>query len=238
MNDLDPLVRDAVRHFWLTRLRHASKQDVKRDRDRGSRSAVTGGKQMDGFVRIVRQLLLDAGAPETAIAIGRRIELPGWFRAEKQWDLTVVHSGQLLGAIEFKSQIGPSFGNNFNNRTEEAIGSATDIWSAFREGAFRPSARPVLGYLMLLEDCDKSRSPVKVAEPHFKVFPKFQGASYQSRYMILLEKLLRDRLYDSACLILSRADAGADGSYVQPHSELTFSRFVAPLLARVRSQSF
>jgi hypothetical protein len=44
--------------------------------------------------------------------------------------------------MEFKSQIGPSFGNNFNNRTEEALGSATDIWAAYREGAFKPSSRP------------------------------------------------------------------------------------------------
>jgi len=54
---------------------------------------------------------------------------------------------QAVAAIEFKSQVG-SFGNNYNNRTEEAIGSASDIWGAYREGAFKPSARPWLGYLM------------------------------------------------------------------------------------------
>ena len=66
--------------------------------------------------------------------------------------------GQLGAAIEFKSQVGPSFGNNFNNRSEEAIGSATDVWAAYREGAFRPSPRPFLGYLMLLEDCAASQA--------------------------------------------------------------------------------
>ncbi len=190
---------------------------------------------MDGFVRLVRNLLIAAKVPESCIAVDKRVELPGWFRAEKKWDLVVVHKGELLAAVEFKSQIGPSFGNNFNNRTEEALGSATDIWAAYREGAFKPSARPFLGYLMLLEDCDRSRSPVKVLSPHFPVFPEFHSASYRQRYAILIEKLLRDRLYDGACLLLSEAASATTGLYAEPHPELTFSKFVTPLLGRVAS---
>jgi len=53
----------------------------------------------------------------------------------------VIHEGHLIAAMKFKSQTGPSFGNNFNNRTEEAIGSATDLWASYREGAFKPSPR-------------------------------------------------------------------------------------------------
>jgi hypothetical protein len=165
------------------------------------------------------------------IAIDKRVELPGWFRAEKKWDLVVVHQRQLLAALEFKSQVGPSFGNNFNNRTEEALGSAADIWAAYREGAFKPSSRPFLGSLMLLEDCERSRSPVKVIEPHFPVFPEFKLASYRDRYGIFVEKLLRDRLYDGACFLLSSAATAANGDYAEPHPELTFAKFVAPLLA-------
>lgn len=234
MQDLESGLRDAVRHFWLTRQQQSTRQGED-DRDRGGRSAVTGGKQMDGFVRLVRNLLIAAEVPESCIAVDKRVELPGWFRAEKKWDLVIVHEGELLAAVEFKSQIGPSFGNNFNNRTEEALGSATDIWAAYREGAFKPSARPFLGYLMLLEDCDRSRSPVKVVSPHFPVFPEFRGASYRDRYAILIEKLLRDRLYDGACFLLSGAASATTGDYVEPHLELTFSKFVAPLLARVAS---
>src|SRR5439155_2852141 len=148
MPELDSRIREAVRHFWRTRDQQSTAQGSEATRDRSRRGAVTGGKQMDGFIRLVRTLLIDAKVPETCIAIDKRIELPGWFRAEKKWDLVIVHAGELLAAIEFKSQIGPSFGNNFNNRTEEALGSATDIWAAYREGAFRPSARPFLGYLM------------------------------------------------------------------------------------------
>lgn len=235
MRDIDPDIRDAVRHFWRTRTDQSSKQSIAETRDRGSRAAVTGGKQMDGFIRLVRNLLIEAKFPESCIAVDKRIELPGWFRAEKKWDLVIVHNNELIAAVEFKSQIGPSFGNNFNNRTEEALGSATDIWAAFREGAFKPSARPFLGYLMLLEDCDRSRAAVKTAAPHFPVFPEFRSASYRDRYAILIEKMLRDRLYDGACFLLSEAGAAATGDYVEPHSELTFTKFITPLLARVAS---
>lgn len=230
--DFDAALRGAVRRFWATRDKQ-SRAQKRASKDRGSRGAVTGGKQMDGFIQLVRKLLIDAGVPEACIAIDSKVELPGWFRAEKKWDLLIVHEKELIAAVEFKSQIGPSFGNNFNNRTEEAIGSATDIWAAFREGAFRPSSRPFLGYLMLLEDCERSRTPVKVVEPHFGVFPEFRAASYRDRYAILVEKLLRERLYDGACLLCSSADDAATGNFYEPNPELTYTKFIAPLLARV-----
>jgi hypothetical protein len=101
--------------------------------------------------------------------------------------------------------------------------------------AFKPSSRPFLGYLMLLEDCARSRAPIKVMEPHFRVFPEFRTASYRERYSILIEKLLRERLYDGASLLLSDPAVAAEGDYVEPHPELTFSKFIAPLMAQVAS---
>jgi hypothetical protein len=100
-----------------------------------------------------------------------------------------------MASIEFKSQIG-SFGNNYNNRTEEALGSATDLWTAYREGAFKESPRPWLGYFMLLEEAPGSITPVGVAEPHFPVFQEFRNASYSRRYELFCQKLVRERLYD------------------------------------------
>jgi len=228
----DPVL-DAVLHFWKTRNRQASKQRKSMAVDRGTRSAVTGGRHMDGFVDLVTNALIDAGCPSSSIHSGKSVELPGWFRAEKQWDLVVVHDGELIAAIEFKSHVGPSFGNNFNNRTEEAIGSSTDIWAAYREGAFKPSARPWLGYLMLLEDCDGSATPVTIRQPHFSVFPEFADASYRERYRLLIQKLVRERLYDAACFVLSPAKTGTSASYSQPDPELRFDRFVSSLVARL-----
>lgn len=230
--DIEIKLREAIARFWASRETQAQKQGAKSGiRDAGARAAVTGGSQMDGFVELVRDLLEESGIDKPVIYCERHIELPGWFRPEKKWDLLVVVDGCLIAAIEFKSQVG-SFGNNYNNRTEEAIGSATDIWAAYREGAFKPSAKPWLGYLMLLEDAPGSNRPVKAQEPHFKVFEEFKLASYARRYEILLTKLVRERLYDATCFLMSNSTDGVTGQYREPVPELNFANFVSSLLAK------
>jgi hypothetical protein len=231
-SELELKLREAVACFWSSRETQAQKQGAKSGiRDAGARAAVTGGSQMDGFVALVRDLLEESGVDKPVIYCERFVELPGWFRPEKKWDLLVVVDGRLIAAIEFKSQVG-SFGNNYNNRTEEALGSAVDLWAAYREGAFKPSARPWLGYVMLLEDAPGSTRPVKAQEPHFKVFNEFKAASYARRYEILLTKLVRERLYDATCFLMSNSADGVRGQYTEPVPELSFSNFVSSLMAR------
>ncbi len=226
-------LKAAVKHFWATRESQATKQGQATGvRDTGARSAVTGGRQMDGFVELIRAILIDSGISEGAIHCESNLELPGYYRPEKKWDLIVIVNEMLLAAVEFKSQVGPSFGNNFNNRTEEAIGSASDLWVAYREGAFKPSNRPWLGYLMLLEETEKSMAPVANREPHFDVFEEFRGASYSKRYELLLTKLIRERLYDAGCLLLSGKENGAKGQFREPSVELSFKHFAMSLQAR------
>lgn len=233
MSSYESRLTSAVKRFWKTRKSQSAKQgSTTGRRDSGARSAVTGGKQMDGFVELIHDLLVESGLPGDSIHFNSRLELPGYFRAEKKWDLLVVVDEVLLAAIEFKSQVGPSFGNNFNNRTEEALGSATDIWTAFREGAFRVTQRPWLGYLMLLEECAGSAKPVSVREPHFPVFPEFRDASYCRRYELLLTHCVRERLYDSACFILSKQSSARRATFREPSSDLAFSQFAASLLGR------
>ncbi len=234
MEDLDKQVKKAIRHFWATRTRQARNQgSATGKKDQGARSAVTGGAQLDGFVTLTKNLLLQAGLPEATVFWRKKVDLPGYFRPEKKWDLLVVADGVLLAVIEFKSQVGPSFGNNYNNRTEESLGNATDLWAAYREGAFQPSQRPWLGYLMLLEEAPESLRPVRVAESHFKVFEEFRNASYAQRYELLLTKFLRERLYDGACLLLTPRKGGARGQFTEPSDELSFRFFAGSLLAHV-----
>ena len=148
--------------------------------------------------------------------------------------MLVVHEKHLVAALEFKSQRGPSFGNNFNNRTEEALGNAHDLWTAYREGAFgidRP--RPWLGWVMLLEDCPKSRTPVKVDEPHFPAFDEFRNASYAKRYELLLRKLVLEKLYDGAAFLMSTEAQGLRGAYTEPASDLAMRRFLVSLAGHV-----
>jgi Restriction endonuclease XhoI len=120
-------LRAAIAHYWQTLDQQAARQSG-RDADRGRRSAVTGGKQMDGFCNLVNYIVTENGLPEASIFVRDRREIPGYFRPTKEWDLIVIHERHLVVAIEFKSQRGPSFGNNFNNRTEEALGNP---WRSF-----------------------------------------------------------------------------------------------------------
>lgn len=238
MRQLDPLanldtrLRQAVSFFWKTRKAQGERQGTATgDRDRGGRTAVTGGGHCAEFASLVRNILVDSGIPDTAVHDQRKTELPGYFRATKDWDLVAVLTGQLVTVVEFKSQVG-SFGNNFNNRTEEALGNATDVWTAYREGAFRGSQKPWLGYFMLLEDTEASTRPRQTfPEPHFKVFRDFHGTSYADRYGLLCKRLVRERLYDSACLLLSSRDSGLLGDYREPEKELSFRVFATQLMA-------
>jgi hypothetical protein len=136
LDNIEKHVSKAVSHYWLTRKTQKDKQKKRGVSDAGLRSAVTGGAQMDGFINLFRTLIVDTGIDNQYIFEKKALELPGFFRPTKEWDLLVIKKGQLIVAIEAKSQVGPSFGNNFNNRTEEAMGSALDLWTAFREGAF------------------------------------------------------------------------------------------------------
>ena len=64
------------------------------------------------------------------------------------------------------------------------------------------------------------------------VFPEFKNASYVQRYDVLLTKLVRERLYDATCFLLSDAERGPKGAYREANPELSFSRFITSLLGR------
>lgn len=192
---------------------------------------------MDGFISLLQELIVEAGIQEKYIFANTALELPGFFRPTKEWDLLVVRDNQLILALESKSQVGPSFGNNFNNRTEEAMGSALDLWTAFREGAFNKTIRPWLGYIFVLEDCEGSCRPVKVKEPHFKVFPEFINASYAKRYELFCRKLVRERHYNTAAFLTSEQKAGLKGKFTEPAEDLAFLQFAKSLVAHVSAYS-
>ena len=229
--DYQDRVSKAVRYFWKVRTRqHKNQGTVTGTKDAGNRSAVTGGKHLDGFIALFAELLAEAGLPDSTIHT-TSTTLPGYFRPTKNWDLVVVVEGQLLASIEFKAHIGPSFGNNFNNRVEEALGNSIDLLTAYREGKFKPSHKPWLGWLMLLEETPRSTSPVRVDEPHFEVFPQFKETSYAQRYELFCERLMRERLYDGTCLILSDKTRGLKGRYTEPNPEFSFTTFATSLSA-------
>jgi len=233
IDNLSKQVSQAISQYWRTRQTQSQKQAKSGKADQGARSAVTGGAQMDGFINLISGLIIESGADESNIFYNKHLELPGFFRPTKEWDLLMVKDNQLILALEAKSQVGPSFGNNFNNRTEEAMGSALDLWTAYREGAYNKTVKPWLGYVFLLEDRPESRRPVKVQEPHFKVFPEFVNASYARRYELFCRKLVRERHYNVAAFLLSDKTNGLKGRYTEPADDLTFDIFARSLVSQV-----
>ena len=236
--DYDKQVTKAVKGFWKSRETAHKKQVASGKSDAGTRGAVTAGKNMDGFVSFLIDIIKANGLKNAEIIRDGRIPLtlPGYFRPTKMWDMLVISRGRLIAATELKSQVG-SFGNNFNNRTEEAIGTAHDLWTAFREGSFGESPRPFVGWLMLVEDAPGSRSPVSDKSQHFPVRPEFQNASYLKRYDLLCRKLMQENLYTAASVITSPATAARNGRFTEM-SELTgLKNFVTTFAAHIAAEA-
>ena len=90
---------------------------------------------------------------------------------------------KLLAALEFKSQVSLSFGNNFNGRSEEAIGTEHDLWTAYRKDVRGRRATPIPGLdhasrgLRQVQQC-----PVRDNESDFRVYPDFKEALCTQHY--------------------------------------------------------
>ena len=236
--DYDNKARSAIKAFWQSRDDATKKQKESGKIDQGERAGVTGGKNMDGFSSLVIDLVKANGLPQAEICQKRAVlTLPGFFRPTKLWDLIVIDKGRLIAALEFKSHVGPSFGNNFNNRTEEAIGTSHDLSTAYREGAFGEQERPFVGWLMVVEDAPACRAPVKDKSPHFPVFPDFVGASYLKRYDILCQRLAKEQLYSAAAVIATPRTAVADGVYVELSPMTGLRSFVASFAGHIAAEA-
>ncbi len=241
--DVDARLQAAIQTYWEARAKNREKQIESGRIDAGTRGEVTGGTQMGALEVLVADILCEAGLKRLDVRTRTALELPGYFRATKKWDLIVVSEGQLVVAMEFKSQAGQSIGNNVNNRSEEAVGSAKDLWTAYREGRFGPHAlAPFLGYLFLLEDRPSVKQPVANKTPYFDVDPAFlglavparkngavryAGVTYAKRYELLCRRLMLERIYNASCFLM--ATNAMPTVISQPAPDLTFSRFAAAL---------
>lgn len=236
--DYERKTHEAVMAFWGNREKARQKQIEAGVVDQGERAGVTGGKNMDGFTALVMDLVRANGLEHAQIHQTRALlTLPGFFRPTKLWDLLVMVDGRLIAAVELKSQVGPSFGNNYNNRTEEAIGTAHDLWTAYREGAFGKHSRPFVGWLMMVEDAPESRRPVNDRSPHFPIFPEFQGASYLKRYDVLCQRLIQEQLYTTASVIASPRTAAQDGAFADLSEMTSLKTFVTSFAGHIAAEA-
>jgi hypothetical protein len=206
-------LRKAVAHYWRTLAAQSGKQ--KAGMDHGRRSAVTGGKQMDGFCELVDWVLRENGLEEASIYVRSDRELPGFFRPTKEWDMLVVHEGRTVAAIEFTSQRVPPLAGDTNARIEETIGMASDVWTAYGQGAYHPPRkRPWLGWVMLVED-------------------RTDSGCYSRRYEQILRKFTHERLFDSTALLASSGKGHAQDALIQPVEDLSMKRLLCSLVGWV-----
>ena len=132
--------------------------------------------------------------------------------------------------LRLKSQTGPSFGNNFNNRYRRGNRECYGYLGRYREGRFGTNMfRPWLGYLFLVEDCLRSSTPVGVKEPHFQIDQVFRDASYKKRYEIFCQRLVLERVYDSSCFLTAQFSDNGVAAVTEPNPNLSVSNFLASL---------
>jgi hypothetical protein len=230
-------LRQAVRAFWASRSSASAKQLASGRADQGNRGAVTSGKTLDSFRNMIIDVVKRHGPKGVEIHRDKSmVVLPGFFRPTKQWDLLVVHEGRLLAALELKSLCGPSFGNNANNRCEEALGSAYDFRKAQSEGLFGAGASPFLGYFILIEDDAGSREAVNARSPHFPTDPGFMGASYQRRMHLMCERMVQQQLYASAA-VLCAPKSTTSGDFTNLSARTSFRQLLTRLASHLASET-
>lgn len=235
---MDQAIKEAIRHFW-------------RVRDGGE--GVRTGKTLDPFIDIITRTVNESGLPNAGAYTGRNSsQLPGFFRPHKSWDVVIINDGKLIAAVEFKSQVG-SIGNNFNNRTEEVLGSALDLQTAIEEDAFEDATSIFTGYLIVVEKSASTLKKPSVNMDFFPVmkgflaneavrgdqykkrengtFPKVQGISYLSRYDVMCKRLVAKKLY-TATAVVAVPNANHDvGDYENLSPETSIKTFLTRLAA-------
>ena len=175
----------------------------------GTAGSVRGGHQFDPVAATLAKPFIEGGYAPHDVRIEGKLTLPGYYRPSKDWDVIITNRGTVAAAFELKALGGPSFGNNANNRIEEALGSATDTHQACVDGRFGAEL-PWLGYLIVVEDHAKSRRP---SRPKSVVAgdldPAWVGSSYQQRIALGVERMVAQRVYDAACVLVSnKTDPG------------------------------
>lgn len=224
----DDLV-DALTAYWGRKTLQLESSRIANAVGAGTAGSVRGGKQFDPVAALVAKFFSEAGFPASSIRINRGVDLPGYFRPSKQWDVVVVLNGILVAAFELKALGGPSFGNNANNRVEEALGSSTCLRRAGLAGLY-PAEPPWTGYLFVMEDAPGSRSPVRVPIGALRTDPAWEGQSYQGRFGITLKRLLDEGIYDSVCYLLSSPQ---NPDPQEPVAALNWAHFAASVRARI-----
>lgn len=199
--------------------------------DTGARSEVTSGKHLLPLTdAIISDIMCEGLVRDEIFSDSGDTDIPGWFRASKKWDVLVTNEGRLIAAIELKSICG-SYGNNINNRVEEAIGQSVDAQYMINNGLLNCTIPPLLGYVILVKEEQKSTTPTRVTETHFPVDPIFKNASYVDRFKIMCQRLRKEGLFSAVWFVVANPETG---NVYEPDPDLSYDKFIAELRGKIQ----
>jgi len=232
--DYSPDFAHAMNEFWRVKGSQQTRADQAGTSAGSNSGGVRGGKHMQPFEDLVRKVVADSGivcdpAPPVSCVV------PGYYRESKAWDVVLQHEGHVLAIIEAKSQTARSLGNNVNNRVEEAIGQAADIWKSYEHELLGTGIRPWVGYLMVLEQTPEVTRPVRSPAarsipPGMKLDDAFSSQGRAARYAKAFKRLDQERMLDATCF----ATSSGPGHHEFPDEWLSFKSFAAQLWGRCR----
>ncbi len=217
MNDDQRInVHDALLAFWTDKDEQITRQRESGRLDAGMRGAATGGGHLNRIAEVIARECCDSGVDERLIwyrrtksggknpaGTDKRLTLPGFYRPSKSWDLVIYNTAdEPVAALEFKSQAG-SFGNNANNRVEEAIGNSVDLNDAIDAGVIKT---PIwTGFAFVIEDCAQSHKTSAGREPSLlQSDPIFTHWTYMDRVRIACQRLVERGRYNSTWAVATR----------------------------------
>ena len=225
-------LKKALLQIYADMEKARQKQENEGRHDQGQRGDVTSGQHLNSVLSVIRDDLIHVGFKEEEIITdGSELTLPGWFRPAKNWDMLVFSEKTLLAFIELKS-INSSFGNNYNNRAEETIGSAIDVLHAIKNELIPVTYQPPMGgYVMIVKLCEDSCRTVKNPDSRYPIDKEFTDSSYFKRFSLLCRRMLAERLYQSIWLV------GVDPEkrvVIEPEQDLTYEKFITSIESMLR----
>ena len=167
---MSPELKAAVLRMYDKQKEAKQKQAEQGKHDQGNRSGVTAGSHFAEVAELIRKTSsADAASRRMPFVFGRVPETAWMVPTHQDWDIIAYHGDSLVAAIELKS-ISSSFGNNANNRTEEALGGG-DIRIAHQKGLLGDArVPPILGYVLIVAETEESTT-VRAKKPRADQVP-------------------------------------------------------------------
>ena len=198
---------DAVAAYWGSKQTQSELSAIKDRVGLGTAGSVRAGKHSDSIAALLAKFFLEAGYPLDAIRVTKSqgLELPVYYHPQKQWDVVVAHKNTLVAAFELKALGAPSFGNNYNNRVEEALGSAVDLRRAVLANLF-PGEKPWIGYFFIMEDA-AARAARSRQQRVLCRLARFGSVDHiRTDLGSFVRRMPAEGLYDAVCYFTSSAD--------------------------------